>query len=316
MNDSGNNPFLALFSNPVSNVEPETSSIFNEFVEKIFFFSLRPNAVINGKKLVHLSELASALHPQLNFNHDTLEQAVLDYCMGLHSNVVDFLFQCFTRSQHYNENLKEMEMIQTTILRNIYFTFAQPELFSDQDISQQWIILFSCEVENHILAKFLSKLERFCEDNNEIPISDLLLPLFTCLKLKLKKQKLLGAFSDLDAVLALCQNPSIAKAILNSSILNEDSLGRDHENTLMGSLFTCSCIVTNPQDREAFNFFENPSKSPASVHVAMESNVGAALERRNGKIYTIVYTLLKSSSEVHNLTRKWLGNLQIQEFFY
>lgn len=305
---SNNNPFLALFSKPIGDVEPDTGSSFNELVENIFFFSLRPNVVKNGRKLMHLTELATALHPQLNFDHDTLEQAVLDHCIGLHEKVADFLFQCFKHSQD-NENTKETEMILKTILRNIYFTFSQPDLFPDQDISQQWIDLFSYEIENNILTEFLKKLETFCEDNNEVSISELLLPMFTCLKLKLKKQKLLGNFSDLDTFHALCQNPSVAKSILNSSLLKEDLLGRDHENTLMGSLFTCSCIITNQQDKEAFNFFENPSKSPASVHSAMESNIGAAFERRNGKVQTIVYTLLKSSSEVHNLTRKWLGQV-------
>ena len=307
MNDSdNNNPFLALFSKQVGNLENESS--FNYLVENVFFFSLRPNVVKHGKKLIHLSELAAALHPQLNFDQDTLEQALLDHCMGLREKVVDFLFQCFQRLNHQNVNEQEMEIVQTTILRNIYFTFTQPELFSDQNISQQWIDLFSCELENPTLSGLLNKLEHFCLGNKEILITELFLPMFVCLKEKLKKQKLLGNFSYLDTVLTLCQNPSVAKSILNSSLLKADALGRDHENTLMGSLFTCSCIVTDQQNKEIFNFFENPSKSPASVHAAMENNIGAAFERRNGKLHAIVYRLLKSSSEVHNLTRKWLGN--------
>ena len=307
MNDSNNsNPFLALFSNPAINSGQQSSSLFNELVEDVFLFSLKPNISRNGTNLVHLTELASALHPQVNFDENAAEQALLDHCVSLHDKVIDYLFQCYERYvRSTKDSSKDTDIIPTTIFRNAYLTLAQPDLFPDQDIIQQWINLLCGQRENAFLNRLLDGII-----NEETTVNELLFPLLTQLKAKLKRHHLLlSDYSDLDAVLALCLNPAVAESILNNSILKTDSSGRDHENTLMGSLFTCSCITDNQQSGEAFNFFENPSKSPSSVHAAMESNIGAALQRRSSKVYTIVYTLLKSSKAVHNLTRQWLGTI-------
>lgn len=107
-----NNPFLALFSKEVGNVDevplsdaskPDTTlchnipeqdnSRFNNFAENVFRLTLKPKQMKNCQ-LIYMKDLAKALNQEL-FNQSALDQAVLEYAVGLKDSLVNYLFQCF-----------------------------------------------------------------------------------------------------------------------------------------------------------------------------------------------------------------------------
>jgi hypothetical protein len=139
------------------------------------------------------------------------------------------------------------------------------------------------------------------------------LPLFASLKTKLTNMHLLmGNQSELDAMMVLSKQPTLAKDMVSISILNENiigKVGKQCEQTLLGSLFLCSCIPRVPGTPS--DFFDRPSRSPPGVHATTEGNIWSASERIMDKVYKIFYNLFKSSPEVQNLTRKWLGNFNL-----
>lgn len=123
---------------------------------------------------------------------------------------------------------------------------------------------------------------------------------------------MLGSRTALDAVQFLASYPPLAAMMVSSSVLKENATGRDCQKSLMGSLFTCSCIPSPPPApgvSSTFDFFDRPSRSPASVHAVTESNIWTASQSLMERVYRIFYTLLKASPEVQDLTRNWIGDV-------
>ena len=196
--------------------------------------------------------------------------------------------------------------LQSTIYSHLRLALAQPELFPDQPIHQQLLDLLGGH-ETYLLVRFLENFVSFALKEDDPSLDELFCPLLLHLKTRLAGQHLiLGDRSGLDCLLTLASHPKLAEMIVKSSILPGDSvLGRHCEHTLLGTLFTTSCIPNNPT--ASFDFFERPSRSPAGVHAATEANIWSASHRLMSKVHKVFYTLLKSSNKVQQLTRAWLG---------
>jgi ubiquitin conjugation factor E4 A len=312
------NPFLALFGSSGSvetptNLKPEPKlSNFTDMIEDIFRFTLRSESSLKDGKLFYLSDLASALQPQNWFDQPTFEQALFDYCMLLEDNsVLSYLFQCYERSK--NDTFKTTDNMQTisrAIFRNFQLSLLQSELFPHQDVPDQLLKLLSEEAGNDSIQPFLNELIRNCQENEDHP-DTLFLPTLEKLKEKFQKQHLLLVdYSCLEAVQVLSSNPYTAKLLVSSSILPGNTLGRECEKTILGSILSISCIPSSPVG--PFDFFDRPSQTPQSVHASTEGNCWTALEKLLSKMHKIIYSLLKVSPEVNGLTRQWMGKYQQQ----
>ena len=322
-----NNPFLALFSKEVANVDPapaapqsdaslkqdiisniseQDGSRFNDFAEKVFMLTLKPKQMKNCQ-LFYLKDLARALNQEL-FNQTALDQAVLEYAVGLKDSLVNYLFQCFERSLSL-DNVPETNDVRKTIFVNLDLAFSQPELFPDQNLHEDFLQLLAFSAEE-IVSRFIDNfVQHLSTQENPASVKETFLPLFLGLKIKLTNLHLLmGNHSELDAMIVLSKQPTLAKMLVSLSILSEsiDRIGKHCEQTLLGSLFLCSCISRVPGTTS--DFFDRPSRSPPGVHATTEGNIWSASERIMNKVYKIFYNLLKASPEVQNLTRKWLGN--------
>jgi hypothetical protein len=320
-----NNPFLALFSKEVGN--PNVTSVsdaprqdchnipkqdngrFNEFAENVFRLTLKPQEMKNST-LFYMKDLSKALNQEC-FDQTALDQAVLEYAVGLQNSLVNYLFQCYERSITHGDE-PEIHDVRKTIFVNLDLAFSQPELFPEQNLHEDFLQLlaFSSEDTSTFLDSFVQHL---LAPENPASVTEVFLPLFASLKTKLSNMHLLmGNQSELDAMMVLSKQPTLAKDMVSISILNENiigKVGKQCEQTLLGSLFLCSCIPRVPGTPS--DFFDRPSRSPPGVHATTEGNIWSASERIMDKVYKIFYNLFKSSPEVQNLTRKWLGNFNL-----
>lgn len=313
-----NNPFLALFNQPPSEPAKSPTSItnigqpsgceeFDSLAEKIFRLTLKPPKQ-KSDNLFFMKDLAAAFSQEY-FDQTTLDQAVLEYAVGMNDeSLVNYLFQCFERYLGLAKQT-ESENVCRTIFVNLDLAFSQPELFPEQKLYEDLAQLLAFSAEESSSQFLINFVEHIQRQENETSVENVFGPLFNYLRLKLSSMHLLiGNHNALDAVLILSKIPIIAKAIVSSSILKENAtkVGRHCENTLLGSLFLCSCIPRVPGTAD---FFDRPSRSPPGVHAATEGNIWMASERLMNKVYKIFYNLLKSSPEVQNLTRTWIGIL-------
>lgn len=307
------NPFAALFE-PIAtstqttlskNEENKSSDQFNIVAEKVFGLTLRQPPQ-KSNHLFYMKDLAEALKSE-TFDQTALDQAVLEYAVGLQDSLVNYLFQCFERSLHLQG--EESEAVSKTLFVNLDLAFSQSELFPNQKVVQDMVQVLAIPQETPL--SFLNSFVQHCQSQRDSSsLQDFFSKLFTHLKNRLiQKHLLIGNHDALDAVSVLSRNPVVAKAMVASSILNESpgQLGKACENTLIGSLFLCSCIPRVPGTSD---FFDRPSRSPPGVHIATEGNIWAASERSMAKVYKIMYNLFKVSPEVQNLTRTWIGNYQ------
>lgn len=78
----------------------------------------------------------------------------------------------------------------------------------------------------------------------------------------------------------------------------------------LGALFVCSCIPSSSAGPSiSSDFFDRPSRSPASVHSVTETNIWTASQALMERVYKIFYTLLKAGQNVQDLTRTWIGQV-------
>ena len=180
---------------------------------------------------------------------------------------MDYLYRCYERSMNLEAG-ETVTQLQSTIYSHLRLGLAQPELFPDQPIHQQFLDLLGSH-ETDLLLRFLGNFVSFALKEDDPSLEELFCPLLLHLKTRLAGQHLiLGNRSALDCLLTLASHPRLAEMVVKSSLLSESSsdsvLGRHCEHTLLGTLFTTSCIPSHPT--AAFDFFERPSRSPAGVH--------------------------------------------------
>lgn len=315
---TANNPFLALLGEQAAATvpilqTPAKDNAFDSLAEKIFRLTLKSSQK-NGEQLFYMKDLAAALK-QERFDQDALDQAVLEYAVGLRDSLVNYIYECFERFLTLPET-PEAQSIHKTIFVNLDLAFSQMELFPDQKLHDDLIEILAFQPEN-TTSKFLASFVQFYQTqeastNNGYHENEIFKSIFLILKNKLANMHLLvGNHGALDAVLVMSKNPTLAEAMVTSSILdaNVPKIGKQCEETLLGSLFLCSCIPRIPGT--VSDFFDRPSRSPPGVHTTTESNIWASSERAMSKVHKIFYNLFKSSPKVQDLTRTWIGILKV-----
>ena len=303
------NPFLALFGSSEETPLQKSSRIpadnLDWLVESVFLLTLK-----SGKSnLVFMQDLAQNLQPQDWFDKDSLEQAVFEYCVGLPAEtpVFDYLFECYSRSCTLASD-DRVKLATNAIFSNLEIALLQPDMFPSQDVTEQLVQLLTVQSSEEVLRRFICSFAHFHQSQEEHNLGSLLKPVFHRLTKKLREQHLfLSNFSLLDSVRVLCSHDGIAESIVTASILNDGALGYNCENTILGSVFSTSCIAKHETDLS--DFFDHPSRASTQIHSAMEGNIWTSMKRMIDKIHSIVYNLLKSSKKVQSLTRRWIGTI-------
>ena len=86
--------------------------------------------------------------------------------------------------------------------------------------------------------------------------------------------------------------------------------GSSFNQTVLGALLTKSCLPTNDL-AGPWEFFETPSKYPASVHARTESQIWSSLEGSNQRTHEIFTDLFKVSTKVRHLALGWIAEVRL-----
>ena len=81
---------------------------------------------------------------------------------------------------------------------------------------------------------------------------------------------------------------------------------------MLGALLAKSCLPKNDL-AGPWEFFETPSKYPASVHARTEGQIWTSLEASNQRTHEIFTDLFKVSPKVRHLALQWIGEVSFLE---
>ena len=84
------------------------------------------------------------------------------------------------------------------------------------------------------------------------------------------------------------------------------TLGPAFMDTLIGSILAKSCLPTT--EMGSYDFFEEPSKQPPSVHNSTEGRIWTATEIVHELCHEIFNALFRVDAEVKHLTLMWIGD--------
>lgn len=250
-----------------------------------------------------LSDLESKLVPIDN------SQQVLSDPHTTEKQVIPYLFESYCRLQLY-QNKPELSdvlcKISRVILQNASVALQEPELFEEQEIYNQFIALCMDETGpksefilfvNGIVSELQNENGKNAIDAITVsfkPILDIIYKEAAQSNLVLFRQywfTILNLFSSIEP---------LAKLVIDHSTPKSNQ-GRAYADTLLGALFSLSCLPKTIE--EPFYFFEKPLQQ-----TSVEGNIWTALDALNESLQKVFHLLLKCSTEVRHLTLQWIGN--------
>ena len=102
------------------------------------------------------------------------------------------------------------------------------------------------------------------------------------------------------------RTPKLAKFFILANYPKMEQSGRAFMETLLGSILTKSCLPLT--EMGTYDFFEEPSKQPPSVHNNTEGRIWSATEIVHEICHEIFNALFRVDPEVKHLTLMWIGN--------
>ncbi|KAK9296316.1 hypothetical protein QLX08_009645 [Tetragonisca angustula] len=283
---------------------------------------------------LHRSEANVHQKQRLVFvNVDTVEQAIFERLMSsdleskliptedsqqiftdshtTEKQVIPYLFESYCRLQQYQNEPELSDVlckISQVILQNASVALQESELFEEQEIHKQFITLCIDETGpklefilfvNGIVSELQNENEKNATDAIAAsfnPILDIIYKEAAQSNLVLFRQywfTILNLFSSIEP---------LAKLVIDHSTPRNNQ-GRAYADTLLGALFSLSCLPKTIE--EPFYFFEKPLQQTSAT---VEGNIWTALDALNESLQKVFHLLLKCSKEVRHLTLQWIGN--------
>ena len=167
----------------------------------------------------------------------------------------------------------------TQIIQNLSTVFKEPEIMGgDGDPNEQLFGFFNDA--NNDISVVGNLLEDLCislqEDGYKTVADQLSHYILNIVKNEALSETLFGmgslGYSRLETFV---QHPNLAKQFILYNYPKDVSKSTGYAHTLLGILLSKSCLPNN--ELGAFDFFENPSSQPASVHQRTEGQIWQAL---------------------------------------
>eukprot|EP00095_Tigriopus_kingsejongensis_P000903 maker-scaffold186_size273091-snap-gene-0.14 protein:Tk00903 transcript:maker-scaffold186_size273091-snap-gene-0.14-mRNA-1 annotation:"ubiquitin conjugation factor e4 a-like" len=322
---SADNPFLALFDNgPVApNATPATGPAAGQLkqrVHRLLGFTWDPEA----RGLVRLEDStppSTALDVSVGDVERALFERVLmpdphaaisgpaDRAYYGEAQCILYLGQCLRCLLQLPAGERHPEIdprLQDLVVRNMVTAMAEPDIFQGQDPMAQFGQLMlegQYAAENATLLN--SVLSGLVGESRDQAVA------LTRILLNAWQERLQAAtfmsvseaeWQFLDYFL---QSPVAAELFIRHNCVAVPSGGSAVAGTLLGRLLSLSCL---PQSElAAYEFFENPSSQPVSVHNATEARIWTGLQGHTERLGRIFKRLLRITPEVKALTLDWIG---------
>jgi len=316
----------------------------NNIIEEIFLVTLNKFSVLGGdqKQLVYLSSLADIIgtHNQAWLDLPLLEQALFERIMLpnpldhivtdpgakslgcahlIETQLVRYLAECYRRCNKVlgriqkddSKMINSIVKMKGIVVQNLVTAYREPVLYTGQDLYQQLsdLIMESYEVEHHLMEMMTSLAEKVKEEEKEygILLESIVHPILENMKSHVEGTSMI-LFSA-NTVLPLqyfLSSPALAKVLILHSYPKAPQNGKAFEDTLLGSILSKSCLPS--KDGDTWDYFNQPSGQPVSVHGATEARIWSGLESVHTAGHSLIKQLLKVSEDSKHFTLMWLGD--------
>ncbi|XP_056018090.1 ubiquitin conjugation factor E4 A-like isoform X2 [Ostrea edulis] len=210
---------------------------------------------------------------------------------------------------------RELETCRNVILMNARICLQQCELYPTQNPHQQFLDLYEEETcftlssDGDLLLRFFDELVQQIEDNAEDgSVPQVFQPVLHIIMSRLTKELSLlnpGVIKAIDFLSFFTRKPSLAQVLLDHSSPKDWNKGKAYEQTLLGSLFSLSCIPRT--ELGPYEFFENPSTRTKQDIEATESSIQQPLTNMCEKVYQLLFAIIKLSPDHRHRILQWLG---------
>lgn len=324
-----------------------SSNVYNQkinaLIEKIFLITLNKQTQRN-KQLIYIEELASVNETQSNstanelLNIETLEQALFERLLlqtpsdflipnNIKSNNIENI--CETRTfiylyqsyQRIKENSAENDTIQRDacekmcelILRNASTAIKQPDLFVDQQFTDQWSLILSYNDNVDAVSWFLSNIVKEVLSDNDPADWEALTKFFHPVFQGILKKIQLSSMDtlDLQVIPSLMyfvsdrQNLRLAELLLDFTTPPATKTdGIHYSNSLLGQLLSLA-ILPKKQNGQ-YEYYQDFAKDAQSS--SYTQSLWMSWKMHLDKLHSLFKAFLLMGGTVRHKILQWIGN--------
>ena len=329
----------------LSNLDDPKAKI-NSFYEKIFSFTVN-NDVMHGFDVIFLEGLADGLEDGNKYlTKDVIAQAICERIfydeddlkrlmrqngksnqnstgVAEETRRVIYLTDCYKRcymlktngsfqgvkksSTSVNDDIINDASLQ--IIQNLSTIFKEPEMMAGYGDPKEQLFGFFNDGNNdsgvvgNLLEDLVAELQG---DGFKSLADDLSHNILNSIHSEARNDTLIGMGNvGYSRINVFVEHPSLAKQFILYNYPKDVSKSTSYSQTLLGTLLSKSCLPIN--ELGGFDFFENPSSQPGSVHQRTEGQIWQALEQLQEWLYRLFKGLFRISPDVKHLTLMWIG---------
>ncbi|XP_054743888.1 ubiquitin conjugation factor E4 A [Anastrepha obliqua] len=333
MAEAESNPFAALLN------ESEKESGFNqELLERILLFTLRKGATSsasNGRTLISMADTIVTMDDESTVNEDLLGHAIFErlmlnnpheYLVAPRGGVADdeatetraicYLHRAFMACEQAKSELPEQkddcEKIRNIILINASTCTRQPELFSNQNLSAQWLDVMEHSHSSDVTTQdfFVQTVIKVIAEDDQIEALGALKAIFYPMLAEVQKQLtnvslitikkitfwILGFFVRDKRV------PQLGEVFIDYTTPNPNAKGSEYMDTLLGQLL---CLSIMPKKSNGpYEFFGEISLETQHS----DPSLWQLMAIHQDSIFNLIKQLLVLSPTTKKKTLQWISN--------
>lgn len=301
------NPFETLSS-------PEE---INSVVEEVLLMTLNPQKSGNSFYVVEdeLSKLWTLELIEMNLFERLMSMA---FSGGDENKVIMYLYNSFQRLKNIQRQKSSQihESLKSLIFRNVATALKEPELFPEQNFSDQFLDIYKdmeCNDEQS-RDEFLSmSIKKALEEADDSMIQNTKNIFFTCFNDCLKIVRQASMINLQKWILTFLQgfvndktNPSMANIFLEYITLPAETEGIKYAETLLGQLLSLSIMPKNNQG--PYEYYDNLHGTNVVALSNLSSSLWNYLSILHESLYLFIKGFLVIGGDTRDLMLNWLGN--------
>ncbi|XP_036321060.1 ubiquitin conjugation factor E4 A [Rhagoletis pomonella] len=327
------NPFAALLN------EPEGQSGFNqELLERILLFTLRISGVhsTSGRALISMADTIVTTDDTSTVSEELLAHAIFERLMlqnpqehlvasstsvadddaALETRVICYLHRAFITCEQTKNELPEQkeacERIRKLILTNASTCTRQPELFTNQSLSTQWLSVLEQSDPSDVTTQefFVQTVIKVMAEDDQLEALGALKAIFYPMLAEVQKQltnvnlitikKL--TFWTLGYFVRDKRVPQLGEVLIDYTTPNPNAKGSEYMDTLLGQLL---CLSIMPRKSNGpFEFFADISLE--NQH--SDPSLWQLMAIHQDAVFALVKQLLVLSPTTKKKTLQWIAN--------
>ena len=239
-----------------------------------------------------------------SLNHSQIiETQAVRYLCGSYRRALRLADKLGKKSK-YLENIQKMKEI---IIQNLITAFREPDFYVGQNLQMQLsdMILGCFEIENDFL-EILSQLA--CQAKKHPLLQEKIFhPVLEAIQENIKTTSIiLFSMNTIIPLQYFTSCSELARIFILHSFPKTQQSGRAYEDTLLGSILQKSCLPN--METGHWDFYNQPSGQPASVHSATEGRIWSGLESVHSAGHHVIKQLMKLSGDTKHFMLLWIGN--------